>query len=218
MHFQGWTDDPDYLGRPSLVVLYVDGQPAATKRTIGYPQPRPAGTGYYSKFDILVPTSVATHVGCIWVVNVGLGDNKFLGCRAVDNRNPSLNAVAFTPAPALNARVLAEAKKHIGQPYVWGAAGPTRFDCSGLVMYSYGTQHFATPRVSQDQIKAARLIPASHARPGDLVFQHDRVGDVYHVAIFVQPGLTVAAIDEQSGVNYQKIWDPTVTYGSFTHT
>ena len=66
---------------------------------------------------------------------------------------------------------------------------------------------------------AARLIPATRAVPGDLVFYHDAVGDVYHVGIYLAPGKTVAAIDEQQGVNYQRIWDPTVaTYGSFTHT
>jgi hypothetical protein len=47
---------------------------------------------------------------------------------------------------------------------------------------------------------------------------HDDVGDVYHVGIYLSPGRTVAAIDESSGVDYQKIWDPSiVTYGSFTH-
>jgi cell wall-associated NlpC family hydrolase len=62
------------------------------------------------------------------------------------------------------------------------------------------------------------LIPAARAVPGDLVFFHDNVGDVYHVAIYLSPGLTVAAIDTDQGVNYQKIWDPTsATYGSFTH-
>jgi cell wall-associated NlpC family hydrolase len=55
--------------------------------------------------------------------------------------------------------------------------------------------------------------------PGDLVFYHDTEGDVYHVGIYLSPGMTVAAIDTAEGVNYQKIWDPSsATYGSFTHT
>jgi cell wall-associated NlpC family hydrolase len=54
--------------------------------------------------------------------------------------------------------------------------------------------------------------------PGDLVFMHDSVGDVYHVGIYLAPEKTVAAIDTQEGVNYQHLWDDSiVTYGSFTH-
>jgi cell wall-associated NlpC family hydrolase len=86
-------------------------------------------------------------------------------------------------------------------------------------MYSYGRFSYVTPRVSEAQALAARLIPASRAVPGDLVFYHDSVGDVFHVGIYLSPGKTVAAIDESQGVNYQTIYDPSsATYGSFTHT
>jgi cell wall-associated NlpC family hydrolase len=65
---------------------------------------------------------------------------------------------------------------------------------------------------------AARLIPASHARAGDLVFYHDNTGSVYHVGIYTGPGTTVAAVDQADGVRAQNIWDSTATYGSFTHS
>jgi len=74
------------------------------------------------------------------------------------------------------------------------------------------------PRTSEQQFAAARLIPASRAVPGDLVFTYDSEGDVYHVGIYISPGKAFAAIDEAEGVNYQTIWDPKSTaYGSFTH-
>ncbi|SHF62866.1 NlpC/P60 family protein [Jatrophihabitans endophyticus] len=213
---RGWASDPDLVSRRSLAVLYVDGAPAATRATTRYAGTRPAGAGRSSAIDVSVPVSTGTHIACVWVVNVGLGSNTYLGCRSVDTRSP--RTPAATAAPAANAKVLALAKKQIGKPYVWGATGPKSFDCSGLVMWAYGKYGYRTPRVSQDQIKAARLIPASHARAGDLVFYHDSVGDVYHVGVFVKPGLSVAAIDPSEGVDYQRIWDTTATYGSFTHT
>jgi cell wall-associated NlpC family hydrolase len=163
-----------------------------------------------------------THEGCIWAVNVGLGSNSFLGCAAVDTRGPAGTATVTTPA--VNKTVIAEAKKHIGQPYVWAAAGPRSFDCSGLVIYAYAKAGVANlPHQSELQFTTARLIPASRAVPGDLVFYHDTQGDVFHVGIYnspsTHPGQTVAAIDESQGVNYQNIWDPsTATYGSLTHT
>jgi hypothetical protein len=217
IRFVGWATDPDYVPRRLLVVVYVDGTSVATVATHRYPLPRPAGAGRASAFDVTVPVSTGTHIGCVWVVNVGFGSNAFLGCTARDTRGRA--GTGDVTVPTLNKQVVKEATSHIGEPYVWGAAGPHKFDCSGLVMYSYGKFGFTTPRISEDQAAAARLIPASRAVPGDLAFYHDQVGDVYHVGIVVGPGKTVAAIDTDQGVNYQNVWDPTVTtYGSFTHT
>jgi cell wall-associated NlpC family hydrolase len=215
----GWATDHDYYAQRLGVVLYLDGAPAttvATSKTIV--SPRPAGSGPSASYAISVPVGSGTHMACVWAVNIGLGANSFLGCRAVDTRGSSALA-AGSPATTVNAKVLAEAKKHIGQPYVWGATGPKSFDCSGLVVYTYKKFGYLTPRTSEQQALAARLIPASHAVPGDLVFYPDTQGDVYHVGLYSSPGRTVAAIDEAEGVNWQQIWDPTwVTYGSFSHT
>lgn len=217
LRFRGWATDPDFVRRKATAVLYVDGAPAATVNTHRYQAPRPDGAGPRSAFDIEVPASSGMHIGCVWVVDVGLGSNRSLGCRAVDTRGPA--GTGTITVPRLNNQVVTEAKSHIGEPYVWGAAGPHQFDCSGLVMYSYGKFGFTTPRVSEDQARAARLIPPDRAVAGDLVFMHNSVGDVYHVGIYLRPGLTVAAIDTAHGVDYQTIWDPSsVTYGSFTHT
>ncbi|WP_375503129.1 C40 family peptidase [uncultured Jatrophihabitans sp.] len=213
----GFATDQDFRSKHLSVVLYVDGRPAVTVTTTRTTSGAPAGSGSNANYVASTPVSTGTHQACVWAVNVGWGSNAFLGCTALDTRAGQAVA-AGAPAVSVLPLVLAEARKHIGQRYVWGATGPKTFDCSGLVMYSYMKAGFVTPRISEDQSQAARLIPASHAQPGDLVFFHDTQGDVYHVAIYVSPGLTVAAIDESSGVNYQRIWDPTtVTYGSFTH-
>ncbi len=216
MRFRGWASDPDYLGRNAIVVLYVDGRSAATVVTHRYPAPRPDTAGPRSAYDITVPVATGTHIGCLWVVNVGLGSNTPLGCAARDTRGPAGSGAVTVPRR--NKTVASVAKRHVGDPYVWGATGPDKFDCSGLVLFSYGRTGYATPRVSEDQALEARLIPAARAVPGDLVFYHDSVGDVYHVGIYLSPGKTVAAIDTDQGVDYQNIWDPAVTtYGSFTH-
>jgi cell wall-associated NlpC family hydrolase len=215
IRFSGWASDPDYVVRRATVVLYVDSVSRATVTTTTNPTPT-AAAGPASAFDITVPVTSGAHVGCIWVVNVGLGSNAFLGCRAVDTRGPAGTGSVTTPK--LNTEVVAEAKRHLGQAYVWGAAGPKTFDCSGLVKYSYAKYGFTTPRTSEDQFAAARVIPAARAVPGDLVFWYDNEGDVYHVGIYTAPGMTIAAIDPADGVAYQKLWDPTiVSYGSFTH-
>lgn len=218
LHVAGWGTEPDFVSGRMDVVLYVDGSPAATVTTIAStPAQRAAGAMGWGGYSITVPVSPGAHIGCVWAVNGGYGSNALLGCGSADTRGPA--GAGPLPAPAVNAAALAEARKHLGQRYVWGAAGPTTFDCSGLVKYSYAKAGFTTPRIAADQFTAARLIPASRAVPGDLVFYHDSVGSVYHVGIYDGPGDTIAAIDQQEGIAHQHIWDPSsATYGSFTHT
>jgi cell wall-associated NlpC family hydrolase len=218
MTVAGWTIEPDYLGRRSTVVLYVDGAPASTVIAGWSATDRTATGARLGAFSITVPVAPGAHLGCVWVVNVGPGSNSSYGCSTVDTRGPAGTSAVTTPA--VNKTVVKQAKSHVGDPYRWGAAGPGSFDCSGLVIFSYGKAGMKTlPRIAADQFTAARVIPASRAVPGDLVFYHDSVGAVYHVGIYLSPGNTVAAIDENQGVNYQRIWDPdSATYGSFTHT
>jgi hypothetical protein len=66
---------------------------------------------------------------------------------------------------------LAELAKFVGDPYVYGAAGPTAFDCSGLVQYAAGKVGVSLPRTSEQQWAAVQHIKASDLQPGDLIFE-----------------------------------------------
>jgi hypothetical protein len=214
MTVTGAVTDPDFLARRLTVVLYVDGSAAKTVTTSWVAD---SDGSRSNEFTITVPVSSGAHLGCVWVVNVGFGSNSSLGCHPADTRGgPGTGTVR---EPATNKTVVTVAKRQIGKPYVWAAAGPRSFDCSGLVVYSYGKAGMTRIyHQSQVQFNDARVIPASRALPGDLVFYHDSEGTVYHVGIYLSPGRTVAAIDPSEGVNYQTIWDSSsATYGSFTH-
>ncbi len=71
-----------------------------------------------------------------------------------------------------------------GDRYRYGANGPRRFDCSGLVQFSYGRAGMRLPRTSAEQARFSRRIKRRKMRPGDLMFFHTRRGHVYHVAIY----------------------------------
>lgn len=217
MSMRGWVREPDDVSRRTTVVMYVDGRPARTMATSkATAEQVQDGSGPHGAFRFEVPVSSGSHIGCVWAVNVGFGDNALLGCAAKDTRGG--HGYGAVHESAVNKTVVATAKKQLGKPYVWGAEGPKTFDCSGLVMFSYAKAGRTTPRVAADQFAAARLIPASRAVPGDLVFYHDSVGHVFHVGIVTGPADSIAAIDPQEGVAHQHIWDTTATYGSFTHT
>lgn len=96
---------------------------------------------------------------------------------------PSGPADASTRHPRV-AHALAIAEAQRGDPYVYGAAGPNAFDCSGLTSYSYKHANRWLPRTSDQQWRYARHISKSNLRKGDLMFFLNG-GNVYHVGIFV---------------------------------
>lgn len=98
------------------------------------------------------------------------------------------------PAPSGNgSAIVAEAYKHIGKPYVWGAKGPNTFDCSGFTRYVYlqvTGRDIGGWTVPQEG--AGTVIPVSQAQPGDLYFWGSR-GSSYHVAIALGGGSYIHA-------------------------
>lgn len=71
-----------------------------------------------------------------------------------------------------------------GDPYGYGAEGPRRFDCSGLIYYAFGRAGFDVPRTSEAQARSlGRRIAKRDVRRGDLVFFYDG-GGVYHAGVF----------------------------------
>jgi cell wall-associated NlpC family hydrolase len=81
-------------------------------------------------------------------------------------------------------KVLKEAKRQKGKPYVYGAAGPHAFDCSGLVRYVFmHAVHRVLPHNAAAQYHSLRHISRRSLQPGDLVFV-DNGGYVSHVGIF----------------------------------
>ena len=97
---------------------------------------------------------------------------------------------------------LAAARSAIGKPYVWGAAGPASFDCSGLTQWAYGKAGVSIPRTSQAQRSAGRQVPLSQARPGDLVVYRD---DASHVGMYAGNGQIVHAPHPGAPVRYDPV-------------
>jgi peptidoglycan DL-endopeptidase CwlO len=92
--------------------------------------------------------------------------------------------------------MLRAAMSRRGMQYVWGAAGPTSFDCSGLVQWSFAQAGIVMPRVAADQALTGPAVPVSQLQPGDLLFYHtDPTAPTYisHVAIYLGNGWMIQA-------------------------
>ena len=117
------------------------------------------------------------------------------------------------PATALDT-MLRAAMSRQGMPYVWGAAGPTSFDCSGLVQWSFAQAGIVLPRVAADQALSGPAVPVSQLAAGDLLFYHtDPTAPDYvsHVAIYLgngwmiqapQPGMDVEVVPASFGSEF----------------
>ena len=90
---------------------------------------------------------------------------------------------------------VAAAESVIGDPYVYGAAGPNSFDCSGLTMWAWAHGGVSLPHSSQSQYAGSTHIPISAIQPGDLLFYYS---DIHHVAMYLGNGQMMEA--QQTGV------------------
>jgi cell wall-associated NlpC family hydrolase len=89
-----------------------------------------------------------------------------------------------------------------GDPYIWGAAGPGQFDCSGLVVWAFGQEGIALPHYTGSLWDSGLHVSRTSLRPGDLVFFF---ADISHVGMYVGNGLMVDAPTFGQSVQVQRV-------------
>ncbi|MCX4822528.1 NlpC/P60 family protein [Streptomyces sp. NBC_01142] len=113
---------------------------------------------------------------------------------------PALSGLA--PSSSRAAAAVMAARSVVGRPYVWGANGPSGFDCSGLTQWSYAQAGVALPRTSQAQRSAGRQVSLAQAQPGDLVTYGDDAG---HIGMYMGNGQVVHAPYPGASVRYDPV-------------
>ncbi|PBC84489.1 MULTISPECIES: NlpC/P60 family protein [unclassified Streptomyces] len=98
-------------------------------------------------------------------------------------------AAAQAPDPRA-ARAVAYAYAALGKPYVWGATGPSGFDCSGLTQAAWKSGGVSLPRTTYTQISSGPRIDRSQLAPGDLVFFYSGIS---HVGLYIGDGKMIHA-------------------------
>ncbi|GAB3990427.1 C40 family peptidase [Nocardioides marmoraquaticus] len=107
-------------------------------------------------------------------------------------------------AEQVSSGAVAYAMAQVGKSYVWGAAGPDAFDCSGLTMAAWATEGVSLPHNSQAQYAAGTPVSESELQPGDLVFYYSPIS---HVGMYVGNGQVVNALNPGSGVQVSGLHD-----------
>jgi cell wall-associated NlpC family hydrolase len=121
---------------------------------------------------------------------------------AVFEQTGSYPDIAIPGGSSVGAQALRAALTRRGDPYVWGAAGPGAFDCSGLVLWAYAQEGIHLDHYTGDQWDEGQHISRDQLEPGDLVFFF---ADISHVGLYLGDGLMVDAPSFGQDVMVQQI-------------
>jgi cell wall-associated NlpC family hydrolase len=108
--------------------------------------------------------------------------------------------VGLPPAPNARAAIaVAYAKAQVGKPYVYGAAGPRSFDCSGLMMAAWAAAGVSMSHSSSAQAYEFPAVSEKDIQPGDLLIYY---GSMHHVGMYVGNGMVIHAPYSGTVVQY----------------
>lgn len=114
-------------------------------------------------------------------------------------------------------KVIAQAQKLIGLPYVWGGSNPKAggLDCSGLVQYVLNQFGFQMPRISKDQARMGTRVTLDQLQPGDLVAwdNSSRNQGADHIAIYIGNGQIIQAPRPGKNIEVSDIFDKGEAWG-----
>ncbi|MGB9377941.1 MAG: NlpC/P60 family protein, partial [Mycobacteriales bacterium] len=100
------------------------------------------------------------------------------------------------------------ALSQLGKPYVWGAAGPDSYDCSGLMLWSYAQAGVYLPHFSGYQYTSGAHVSIGSLIPGDLVFwsYNGSPSGIHHVAMYIGGGSIIEAPTEGIPVHVRSLY------------
>ncbi len=110
-----------------------------------------------------------------------------------------------TASSGKGATVVETAKNYIGYRYVYGAAGPNSFDCSGFTSYVFKLHGVSLSRTAKAQYSNGVAVARSDLQPGDLVMFGPSVSGINHVGIYIGGGQIVHAANPSRGVTIDTI-------------
>jgi cell wall-associated NlpC family hydrolase len=90
-----------------------------------------------------------------------------------------------------------------GDPYVWAMAGPSEFDCSGLVVWAFAQEGISLPHYTGSLWNSGMRVSRANLEPGDLLFFFQ---DISHVGFYLGNGLMLDAPSSGQVVQVQPIW------------
>ncbi len=132
-----------------------------------------------------------------------LNSSAMTQAMAIFEKTGSYPDVVLPEATTVGTTALRAALSQRGKPYVWGAAGPDSYDCSGLVVWAFAQEGISLPHYTGSLWNSGMHVSQADLEPGDLVFFG---ADIGHVGFYVGNGLMLDAPDTGAVVRVEPIW------------
>jgi peptidoglycan DL-endopeptidase LytE len=112
------------------------------------------------------------------------------------------------PVSTIGQHIVDLGMNYLGYPFVWGAIGPDRFDCSGFTYFIVNQAGFSLARDMATQVVTGIPVAPEDLQPGDLVFQQNTYqAGLSHTGIYIGNGKFLNAASERVGVVVSDLWD-----------
>jgi peptidoglycan DL-endopeptidase CwlO len=132
-----------------------------------------------------------------------LNSSAMAQAMAIFDQTGSYPNIVLPLATNVGTTALRYALSQRGKPYVWGAAGPDAYDCSGLVMWAFAQEGISLPHYTGSLWNSGMHVSRDQLEPGDLVFFF---ADISHVGIYLGNGLMVDAPSAGQVVQVQAVF------------
>lgn len=181
--FARWPANSGYTGRATYRVNTVNGWKTKTVS-------QKTGGGRWFKLG-----AFSLAAGDDWKIALAstTSSKGYIVADAVRIVRGTTSSTTESGSTATGAAVVAEARKHIGKPYVYGAAGPNSFDCSGFTQYVYKQFGKSLPHSASQQYGYGRSVSGSQLQAGDLIFGNAGGSGIQHVGIYDGNGKMIHA-------------------------
>jgi len=185
---------------PISNITYVSYREPVNNNFVGYNSNMPSDITYESYREPVNNnlTSDITYVSYGKPINNNFAEynnNMTSDITYVSYKKPTNNYAPrnynFEPNAITVQKIENRAKSFLGTPYVWGATGPNKFDCSGFTQWVYRDAGINIPRVSRDQARVGQFVSFNQLQKGDMIFfdtHKKRTGQVSHVGIYLGGG------------------------------
>jgi peptidoglycan DL-endopeptidase CwlO len=122
---------------------------------------------------------------------------------AIYTQTGTYPTISIPTANTVGAQALQAALTRVGDPYVWGAAGPGQFDCSGLVVWAFAQEGIALPHYTGSLWNSGMHVARNDLEPGDLIFFFS---DISHVGMYIGNGMMIDAPDFGETVKVEPVY------------
>jgi peptidoglycan DL-endopeptidase CwlO len=203
------SGNPELFLNQASTVQEIDDQASERLSTLQRDQIASARAQATAKEEIAtvdqLQTEINSKVATIHSKLDVLNSSAYAQAMAIFEQTGNYPNLVIPEATNVGTTALRAALTRRGYPYVWGAAGPYAFDCSGLVVWAFAQEGITLPHYTGDLWNSGMHVSRADLEPGDLVFFF---ADISHVGIYIGNGLMVDAPSTGQLVQVQPVfWD-----------